>query len=135
MDARDAMIRHQRNADAREFAKERIQHVARAVRIRKELTVRFNVERNAEILEERNRVVGGEPPQDAPYDCARSAGEVGLGHDGVRDVAARAAADQDLGSGLPRALEDEDGERRCVALGEDRRGKAGGSAADDGNIT
>ena len=53
---------------------------------------------------------------------------------GVRDVAAAAAGDADLGEQVRRGLEERDGVRLAQALrARDRREEAGGSSAEDGD--
>jgi len=55
-------------------------------------------------------------------------------NDGVGDVAAPAAADQDLGAGACRPLEQDDVDAGIGSLQENGRGQPGGAGADDGHV-
>ena len=77
-------------------AKKRVEHVARAVGIGKELAVSFFVERDAQLAEERDCLLDGKRAQNLAHDRLAAAPEVCLGHHGVGDIAAAAAADQDF---------------------------------------
>ena len=69
-----------------------------------------------------------------PDNRGRPAPEVALADDRVGDVAPRAAADQDLRARLPRALEQNDAQRRSEPAGEDGSGHPGRAGADDRDI-
>ena len=84
--------------------------------------------------EERDGVVNRQRAKDAANDRAPAAPEVGVGDDGIGDVAPRAAADEDLGAGPLRAVEQDDGAAGVQAPREDRGGQAGGAGADDGDV-
>ena len=120
------------SADA---GQQRVQHVARLVGVGKELAARLFVQRQAEIAEERDGLLDRERAQHAADDRPLAAPEVGLGDDGVRDVAAAAAADEDLGARLEGAVEQDDRPRRRGAAREDRGREAGGAGADDRDVT
>ena len=87
-----------------------------------------------DLAEERDRLVHRQRAQDPPDDGRSSAVEVALGHDRVRDVAARSAADKDLRARRPGALEDDHAPVARPAPREDRSRQAGGPAAHDRDV-
>src|SRR6185312_763163 len=89
---------------------------------------------DADLSEERDRFLDGQSAEDAADDRSPSAVEVRVGDDGVRHVAASAAADENLGAGAAGAVEKND---RCTGMKasrEDRGRQAGGAGADDGDL-
>src|SRR5204862_3046214 len=76
-----------------------------------------------------------EAAKDAADDCPPSAPEILFRHDGVRDVAAAAAADENLGAWTSGAIEQDDRRVRVKASSEDCRRETGGAGADDRNVT
>src|SRR5436853_528476 len=68
LDAEDAAARNERRADASLLAQQRFEHIARAVRVRKQLAVRFLVQAHADLTEEVDGVVDGEGSQHAADD-------------------------------------------------------------------
>jgi hypothetical protein len=123
------------DAEASGFGQERVQDVARAVGRGKEFTAGLLVKRDADLAEELDGVVDGEAAKDAANDRPAAAPEVGVGHAGVGDVAARATADEDLRAEPARAVDERDGQPRMQTLGEDRRREAGRAGPDDYDIT
>jgi len=57
-----------------------------------------------------------------------------FGDDGVGDVAARSAADENFGARLPRAFDQGDRARRILSSREDCGREAGGAGTDDRNV-
>lgn len=92
------------------------------------------MERHAEVGEELHRLRYRQGAQHLPYRGARAAVEVGLGHLDVRDIAAAAAADQDLGPRAPGAIEEPDAGRAIEPAGEDGGRESGRAGTDDGNV-
>src|SRR5581483_3806143 len=130
----DAMIRDDRGAESRRLAEERVEHVARSVRVGEEFAVGLFVERHAEVTEELRGAGGRKRPQHATDDGRAAAPEIPFGDDRVGDVAARAAADEDLRAGARGAVGDDERERCVGAAGKDGGGEAGGAGADHGDI-
>ncbi len=64
------------------------------------------MKRDAQLSKERDRIADGKRPEDLADDRFAAAPEIRVGDDRVRDVAATAAADQDLRTRPVRALED-----------------------------
>ena len=89
------------------------------------------VKRHADLAEEGDGLVHAERAQHALHEVAGRAAEVPLRDDGVRDVAARAAAHQDLGPGPLCPLEEQDRLRHAAPCREDGRRQPGGSRPDD----
>ena len=67
-------------------------------------------------------------------DARRAAPEIALGDDAVGDVAARAAADEDLRADAARAVEADDAQRGRGARGEDRGREPGRAGADNDEV-
>jgi hypothetical protein len=128
------MAGEQLRATRVDFSKERAEDVSRAVRVGEQLAVRLFVERDAQLAEERDRLVDRERTQHPPDDGPRSAPEVPFRDRNVGHVAARSAADQDLGAGLTGAFEDDDVPRRIGPPREDGSRQPGGAGADDRDI-
>ena len=82
-----------------------------------------------------DRPLGGKRPQHARDQPRRAAPEVALGHDAVGDVAARAAAHEDLGADVARAVQAAHAERRRRARREDRRREAGRAGTDHDDVS
>ena len=131
--ARDGPRRAARRPRSR-LAQQRVEHVARAVGVGKQLAAGLLVQRDADLAEERDRLADGERAQHAPDDRGLAAPEIALGDDGVGHVAARSAADEDLRAGRARAVEEDDRTGAIEAAGEDRGGQAGRAGADDGDV-
>jgi hypothetical protein len=89
------------------------------------------VQGDAEAVEEGDGVRRREGAEHAPDDRGAAALEIRLRDDAVRDVAAAAAADEDLGTRLPRPVDDGHADRRVQPPLEDRRRQAGRPRADD----
>src|SRR2546428_634319 len=126
-----APIRPKLAADARQLAEQRVEHVARSIRVGEQLAVALLVKRDADFAEEGDRLVDGKRAEDAPDDRRSAAPEIAFGDVDVGDVAARSAADQDFCAGFLRAVEDDDGTGRVRSPEEDGGRKAGGAGADD----
>ena len=86
-------------------SKQSVEYVARAIAVGKQLAVGLFVYVDADLAEERDRFGDWKRPKDAPDDRRSPAPEIVFGDDGVGEVAARSAADEDLGARLPRAFE------------------------------
>ena len=129
------MARRQRDAGAIAFAQQRVEHVAGAVRVGKELAVRFLVQGDADVAKEGDRVGDRKRAQHAADDRRTAAPEITLGDDDVGDVAARAAADEDFRARALRAVEQHDRTALVEAADEDCRREAGGAGADDGDVS
>ena len=114
-----------------DLVEQRLQHDLGPVRVREQLAVLFLVKRHADLAEERDRLVHAERAQHALDEVPRRAVEVALGDDAVGDVAARAAAHQDLGPGPLRPLKEKDGPAHSATRREDGRSQAGGARTDD----
>ena len=134
LDVEHTVTRDERRADGVGFTQERVEHVAGAVRVGKQLAAGFLVQCDADLAEEVDRIGHRERAKDAADDRRTPAPEIALGDDGVRHVAARSAADENLGARLSGALEDHDRTRWVEAAKEDGRRKAGGAGADDGDV-
>ena len=115
-------------------SKQSIQYVARAIAVGKQLAVGLFVYVDANLAEERDCFGDWKRPKDAPDDRRSPAPEIVFGDNGVGEVAARSAADEDLGARLPRAFEHDDGQGRIVSSREDRGCQAGGARADNRNL-
>ena len=111
-----------------------VEHIARAVGVGKQLAAGFFVQADADLAEERDRVADREGAQHAADDRRLAAPEIALGDGGVRDVAARSAADEDLRARRARAVEQHDRARAVEPAREDRGGQAGGAGADDRHV-
>ena len=70
--------------------------------------MRLFVQRDAELFEEPHGLVNRQRSQHPRDDARRPTVEVPRGHDAIRDIAASAAADENLGAKPPRAVEDDD---------------------------
>ena len=104
----------------------------RVVGRRKELARLLALELNAVRLEEAHRVFDGELAQDRA-DRARRAARVGLLVDRVvRDIAAPAACDEDLGADDARAVECDDARSRAASM--DRGEQPRGTRTDDDEV-
>jgi len=123
-----------RDAEAPRFPKQRFEHVARAVAVGEKLAAGFFVNVHAELAEKCDRLVHRERAQYTTDDGRSSSPEIVLGDDGVGNVAARSAADENLGARFFRALANED----RVVGGEPSREncgcQAGGAGADDDDV-
>src|SRR5437763_7795696 len=127
----DAPIRAKLAADARQLAEQRVEHVARSIRVGEQLAVALLVKRDADFAEEGDRLVDGKRAEDAPDDRRSAAPEIAFGDVDVGHVAARSAADHDFCAGFLRAVEDDDGTGRVRSPEEDGGREAGGAGADD----
>src|SRR5437762_3480344 len=134
IDLEDALAGVELRADAARFAQQRLQHVARATRDRKQLAAGFLAEAHADLVEEPNGVGNRKRAQHAADDRRRAAPEVAFADRRVGDVAAAAAADEDLRAGGARALEQDERGRWVEAAREDRRREAGRARADDRDV-
>ena len=123
-----------RDAEAPRFPKQRFEHVARAVAVGEELAAGFFVNVHAELAEERDRLAHRKRAQYTADDGRSSSPEIVLGDDGVGNVAARSAADENLGARLARAFDQGDRSRRILSSREDRSGEAGGAGTDDDDV-
>ncbi len=130
----DARVVLQHHANVRGLREQPIEDIARAVRVREELPICLLVQRHADLLEEVDRGTHWKRAQDTTDDRAAAAPEIALRDPSVGHVATRAAAHEDLGAWLLRAFQHEDREGGSSAAGEDRRGEAGGPAADDRHV-
>ena len=101
----DAMRRAQLHAAGRCLFEQRVEYLARAVRVGKELAVVLFVQRDAGVCEEPDRVGNRQRAQHAANDRRRPAPIVPFGDYGIGHIAAATAADQDLGARLPCAVE------------------------------
>ena len=101
------------------LSQQRIEHRASPIRIGEQLAVLFLVERDAQLLEERGGAGRGKRAQHVPHDARRPAPEVVLRHGAVGDVAAGAAADQDLRADVGGAVQAHDAQPRRRTSGED----------------
>jgi hypothetical protein len=134
LNIRDEGVGHERHAFARRAREQPIAHVARALRRRKQLArLRFLDEREADLVLEKRDLLVQRPRSDhAPQKMRRRVGhEARLIQPCRQDIAASAAADQNLAAAVLRALD----ERRLGALGrrEDRRHRAGRAGANYDN--
>ena len=68
------------------------------------------MERHAQRREPGHGIGDSEAAQDIPDDGRLTAGEVTFGDDGIRDIASRTAADENLGARLGRAVQNKDRE-------------------------
>ena len=89
---------------------------------------------DAEVAKEGDGFVDRQCPQHAPDDRAPAAPEILLQHDGVRDVAPRAAADEDFRAGRSSALEEDDVQPGVETPREDGGGYPGRAGADDRDV-
>ena len=124
----------QGRVDPLRFLEQRIEHVPGAIAVREELAARFFVNVNAEFAEKRTvsstgnarrtrRTIVARPPQKSRSVTMR-----------VRDIAAGAAAYQNLRARPFRAFEQHDRSRGIGSSREDRRREPGGAGADDRNL-
>src|SRR5450755_6794 len=113
------MVSMELGADSVGFFEQRLQDVARSIGVGKELSIRFRMEADADLREERDRVRDWKPAENAANDGSFAAPEVAFRHGDVRDVAARAAADQDFCARLFCPIEEDDGPRWIGVAGKD----------------
>ena len=118
LDAEDARVGGELGAGALRLVEQRAQDVARLLAVRKQLAVRFFVQADADGPEEFDRVANRQRAENPANDRPAAAPEIGVRHDGVGDVASRAAAHEDLRARPLRAFEQQDG-----AAGFARRAK------------
>lgn len=130
---RHARRRAQLHAHALRSPQQRLEHIARAVGVGEELAPRLAVQRDTDVGEEPDSGWNGEVPEHPAHDGRAAAVEVALADRLVGDVAARAAADEDLGADAGRAVEKDDGPIRSQLSGENGRGETGGPGAHDGD--
>lgn len=78
------------------FVEKGVEHITRSIGIREELAVRLFVERNPKRAKPVDDLAGGKRFEDSADDGRAAAVEVAFGDRDIRDVAARAAADQNL---------------------------------------
>ncbi len=137
-DIGDAVIGAQLHAGVAHRAEQRLEHGRGLVRDGEQLAGRLALEAHVQIGEERDGLLNGEGAQHAGDDVGRRAEEVGRFDEVVRDVAAPAAGDQDLGTDARRAVDRDDACRlRGVtygAAGGDRGHHARGADADDRDV-
>src|SRR5215472_12374930 len=96
-----------RHAGVARRADERVEDVACAVRVGKQLAVLFLVKPHADIAEECDGLVDRQAPEHTSNDRPSTSPEIGVGHAGVRDVAPRSPADQDFRAELSRPVQNE----------------------------
>ena len=113
---------------------QRIEHRARPIRVRKELAVFFFVQADTQLLEKCRGAFGWKRAQHVAHDARRAAPEIALGDLSIGDVAARAAADQNLGADAACAVETPHAQVRRGAGREDRRRQARCPCADNHDI-
>jgi len=89
---------------------------------------------HADLAEKFDRLAHRKRAQYTADDGRSSSPEIVLGDDGVGNVAARSAADENLGARLARAFDQGDRSRRILSSREDRSGEAGGAGTDDRNV-
>ena len=129
---RDAPRKAQVDARIARGLQERVQDRVRVVGRRKELARVLALEFDAVRLEKPHRVFDRELAQHRA-DCAGGAARVRLLVDSVvRDIAAPAARDEDLGADHARAVERDDA--RARAPGVDRREESRCASADDDEV-
>ena len=133
-DIEDPLTGQQRDADTIGFPKQRVEHLARPIAVRKEFAAGLFVNVDAELTEKCNRLIHRKRPQHATDDRRSPAPEIALGDDGVGEVAARSAADEDLGARLPSAFDQYDRSRPILSSREDRGCEAGCAGADNRNV-
>ena len=83
------MVDEQSDTPGVRFTEQRVEHVAGAVRIGKQLAVRFLVQRDTELAKEGDRLADRERAQDLSNDRAAAAPEVPVRDRGIGHVAAR----------------------------------------------
>jgi hypothetical protein len=115
-------------------AQQRIEHVARSIRVGEQLAIGFLVESDADVAKEGDGILRGKRAKDAADRGRAPAPEIGIGHARVGDVAARSAADEYFCAGLLRTFEERDRARGIGAAREDGGGEAGGTGAYDDDI-
>ena len=123
-----AMLGLDGDAKPRSLGQQRVEHRARPIGVRKQLAVFFLVQPDPELLEKRGGTRGRKRAQHVSHDARRAAPEVALGHLAIRDIAARAAADQDLRADTSRTVETSHVKMRRCPGRENRRRQAGGPA-------
>jgi len=133
-DVRDTMIGGQHHAGPIGFVQECVEDVACPVAVGKELSVCLFVQRHAEVAEERDCVLNRPSAKNPANDGPPAAPEVVGRYIRVCHVAPRAAADQDFGARSFRAVDQENGQVRVKASGENRGGQTGGSRAENGHV-
>jgi hypothetical protein len=131
LDGLDPLPRAQHHTPARGLVQQRLEDDAGAVRVGKELAVLLLVQLDPDLAEERHRLRHPESPQDAADEMRRRPAEVGLGHGGIRQVAARAPAHEDLRPRPGGSVEEHDRPRRSPPCGEDGAGEPGRPRPDD----
>ena len=89
---------------------------------------------HADVAEERDGVADGKAAQDAADDGATAAPEIGIGDGSIGDVAAGAAADENLRAEMACAVDEDDAAVRMKPPDEDRGREAGGAGSDDRDI-
>jgi hypothetical protein len=134
LDIQDPLTGQKRGASAAGFAKQRVEHVAGAVAVGKELAAGLFVNAHADPAEKFDCLVHRKCAQYATDDGGSPSPEIVFGDDGVGDVAARPAADENFGARLPRTLDQGDRARRILSSREDCSRKAGCAGADDRNV-
>jgi hypothetical protein len=123
------------NAGVRGGAEEGVEDGVGFVGGGEELAGVLALEGDAEVLEERDGLGDIEAAEDLADGVGRGAGVLLLVDLVVRDVAAAAAGDEDLGAEFFGAVEGNDaGVGRCGAAGPDGGEEAGGAGADDGDV-
>ncbi len=105
------------DAELRTFREQRLQHIARPVRVGKQLAVRLFVQGHAEVGEELHGLRHWQRAQHLADGRARTAVEVALRNRGVGDVAAAAAAHQDLRAWSPGTINQPHARRAIGACG------------------
>ena len=133
-DIQHPLTGQKRGAGAAGFAKQCVEHVAGAVAVGKELAAGLFVNAHADPAEKFDRLVHRKCAQYATDDSGSPSPEIVLGDDGVGDVAARPAADENLGARLPRTLDQGDRARGILSSREDCSRKAGCAGADYRNV-
>ena len=128
------MIAAQRRAAAVELAQQRVEHVARSIGVGKQFSVRLFVQRDAKLAKPGCGGWRGKRTQDPANDGRAPAVEIAFGDLDVGDVAARAAADEDLRAWPARAFEDGDAGRWIRARRENRCRQSRGAGANYGDM-
>jgi hypothetical protein len=130
----DAPAGDENRAAAFNLVQQGVEYITRPVAVGEKLAAGFFVDRDAELAEEPHRLIDGKAAEDAPDDGRPSAPEIAFGDDRVREVAAGAAADEDLRAGLLRAFEQDDGSPGTASPREDCGGETCRAGTDNGDI-
>ena len=116
------------------FPEQRFQNGGSAIRVRKQFSVRFFVERYAEFPEEFDRFFRGKRAKNFSNDVPASAEVAVFRHDRVGDVASSSAADENFGARFFGSVDQVDREVRVLSRGENGRGQSRGARAHDRDV-